>query len=112
MPYVRAGSGDTVTHAHTPGPWTIEEDEDALGTFVHAADVVARIDWSGRTPDETEQANARLIAAAPDLLAALGDCADLLGEVQAEWALSPRTLSPIRRAALVTIRKATGADVE
>lgn len=58
---------------HTPGPWRIENDTDgerfhivggALGS------VVTTIDYL-REPDSEEEANARLIAAAPLLLKAL-----------------------------------------
>ena len=57
---------------HTPGPWTavanptcyeweIRRDEDDPGTYL--ATVIGREDTS-----DTDEANARLIAAAPDLL--------------------------------------------
>ena len=52
---------------HTPGPW-----QDAGGWFVTAPErqlVVAEVYAVGR-PDEEVDANTRLIAAAPDLLAA------------------------------------------
>jgi len=50
---------------HTPGPWAIEPD--ALGEYSIVTDNGGTIaDIYGRNP-----ANARLIAAAPDLLAAL-----------------------------------------
>lgn len=61
---------------HTPGPWTFDDKSgDAGGLVVWAAngDRVARVCWFGdqsETPWATE-ANARLIAAAPDLLRAL-----------------------------------------
>ncbi len=72
--------------AHTPGPWTAVEHEQASGergwwsvlrgawdiSHNQAAKpgVVADCQYSAMTPEENE-ANARLIAAAPDLLAAL-----------------------------------------
>ena len=67
------------TTNHTPGPWTCE---DLFGDAHHAsvcsdnwmglASVVVRFDGK-REDDATGLANARLIAAAPDLLAALED---------------------------------------
>jgi hypothetical protein len=69
---------------HTPGPWYVDDlganircnpDDDDFGTIVATME-------SSRSPDETK-ANARLIASAPDLLAAL----DLLVE-RAEIGLS------------------------
>lgn len=60
---------------HTPGPWTIAEGSNAAvvwGPLKHAADYqICRCDQQGTTDDETHNVNARLIAAAPDLLAAL-----------------------------------------
>lgn len=59
---------------HTPGPWQVIA---STGTEVLAlADgpdsvVVADTEFFGRTPTERQIADAHLIAAAPDLLAAL-----------------------------------------
>ncbi len=71
----------TTTTTHTPGPWLVFDDlpggfdiicPDQTGTVAHVA---------ARRPgeEEIERANAALIAAAPDLLAALKD---LWGYVQ------------------------------
>jgi hypothetical protein len=58
-----------MTAAHTPGPWKCGPDL----TVVHEhSGVIARL-ASTRGKFEWEAANARLIAAAPDLLAALTD---------------------------------------
>lgn len=65
--------------AHTPGPWHIER---GTSVYVRADDahhvgpicsIRSRLDYPGMDPivAETLDANARLIAAAPDLLAAL-----------------------------------------
>ena len=58
---------------HTPGPWLASGDADANIVTVEAKDkgytTVCRLGYS--TP--TREANARLIAAAPDLLEALVD---------------------------------------
>lgn len=69
---------------HTPGPWIAEQEVFAPGGIVgiYVAQYDARVQEPGGricqaygnclvTTDETVRANARLIAAAPDLLAAL-----------------------------------------
>lgn len=62
---------------HTPGPWFafIKGDTIAVGTAKNGREVDAVVHWSGFDScgvDHVEQrANARLIAAAPDMLAAL-----------------------------------------
>ena len=66
---------------HTPGPWTITRDEENYvhisGNWVNFARVVVR--FRGDKQDyKTGLANARLIAAAPDMLAALKDARDAL----------------------------------
>ena len=68
----------------SPGPWAIHGDETRQAFYVHGANVICDMRKpSGfyRSPAETE-ANARLIAAAPDLLATLraiaNDCEDYL----------------------------------
>jgi hypothetical protein len=50
---------------HTPGPWT---DNDALRVLSPDQNYVADCDASIALPDKERAANARLIAAAPDLL--------------------------------------------
>lgn len=58
-----------MTHKHTPGPWVIS------GSSIWNTETHRAIYASGCKPiskrDEEGQANARLIAAAPDLLEAL-----------------------------------------
>lgn len=62
-----------MTEAHTPGPWTLFYDSRyssciaEVGSFVVSAPHEIH-DWQN---DAVEEANARLIAAAPDLLEAL-----------------------------------------
>jgi hypothetical protein len=62
---------------HTPGPWVAEFSE-AVSVLDGERGRVCTINWLkgpygafGRKPDAEGEANARLIAAAPDLLAAL-----------------------------------------
>lgn len=60
--------------AHTPGPWRV------TGPNVRAGDALVAIvtnHWADEpTPDDEKASNARLIAAAPALLAALQAVAD------------------------------------
>ncbi len=61
-------------NAYTPGPWAIDWNVSRLDVFSgDAATLVASIRRSAISAgiDETARANARLIAAAPDMLAAL-----------------------------------------
>ena len=63
-----------MTTTHTPGPWTIEADPDKAGLHpLHDNRYVgSERGWVCALRDQPEQAaDARLIAAAPDLLAAL-----------------------------------------
>ena len=63
---------------HTPGPWQV------VGSYI-VADLtlaVAQVSGPNRADlRETRQANRRLIAAAPDLLAALLRCASYLEDL-------------------------------
>ena len=58
---------------HTPGPWEAVENGGRLATDVFAGDLqIADCDWpQGELDGVTLESNARLIAAAPSLLAAL-----------------------------------------
>ena len=59
---------------HTPGPWSIEWDHQSnTPEFIRAFVDGEMEDVAIVTPD-TPVANARLIAAAPDLLSALKEC--------------------------------------
>lgn len=55
---------------HTPGPWRVVEDRAPSSLEVYAGKTAIAECWR-RADVETEIANARLIAAAPDLLKAL-----------------------------------------
>ena len=67
---------------HTPGPWHVEQPFGEPGTYVavtfpgFSPGLVCRLIDQARTPEGI--ANARLIAAAPDLLAALEETRDFL----------------------------------
>jgi hypothetical protein len=79
---------------HTPGEWKLASDEGAGFVYSLNARGVNRfwfnvspgnLDDKSRTPDEECMANARLCAAAPELLRALKRCLPLIeGEVPME----------------------------
>lgn len=64
--------------SHTPGPWEIGHQakvavygyEDLGGEYSHHRTCVAHCNHTGDVPAGVDEANARLIAAAPELLAA------------------------------------------
>lgn len=63
--------------AHTPGPWSYREDDDfySMGWAIDSADNL------GIVAQAEDEDDARLIAAAPDLLAALEWQRDFLDQV-------------------------------
>lgn len=91
--------------AHTPGLWTVVNDGPMDGGTVPVWRVRDTGGWT--VAGLIEDANhARIIAAAPELLAALKACEDLLAEFAAGGAENPEL--DIARAA---IAKAEGRDV-
>ena len=75
---------------HTPGPWLLgsEQSRDEYALCINRKTLSARIDSIARacpmdSPEEAE-ANARLIATAPDLLAALEAAADHIADLHSE----------------------------
>ena len=78
----------TETVSHTPGPWTVHDDFLQLIAIHCGFDIDAKqavqvclMDYSTANIDpKANEANARLIAAAPDLLAALKKYADFVRE--------------------------------
>jgi hypothetical protein len=69
---------------HTPGPWTVGRPDYAADGVAYVA---ARNEWSTVPREiaviyraEAQQENARLIAAAPDLLAALDTACEFLAD--------------------------------
>ena len=72
------------TAAHTPGPWYAEQDGNSDNWSVASEDwggIVTRICYPDPKVDTSAEADARLIAAAPDLLAALSDCLESLSRM-------------------------------
>lgn len=62
--------------SHTPGPWTLDRYRDNRDFVIVDAErnVITESDCAGTHAEE----NARLIAAAPELLAALMECAEFV----------------------------------
>lgn len=83
---------------HTPGPWHVGVRQPNSDKFVYGADgeEVANCDRLTNFPD-VNLANARLVAAAPDLLEALEACESLLsakaGKDPRVWRSVPMTLA-------------------
>ena len=110
--------------AHTPAPWTIDRDTiqgapELNGEQPHAAEatcvavVLSRERGSYRHyPKERAAANARLIAAAPDLLAALERLANIAdeGAVMRHETGKPAWsfIDEVKQSARAAIAKATG----
>ena len=99
--------------AHTPGPWTDDTLTNQNPTFSNGAMRIvtgdgARIAFLPMWQDDEHQearANARLIAAAPELLSALNAMLTHMGMDEDEW--NRPTFNQARRA----VAKATGVGV-
>lgn len=89
-----------MTTQHTPGPWNVGQDSTAIEA---SGAIIARtFHWANQyTPIHESYANAKLIAAAPDLLAALEECLQRLDSHDDQSV--PECL-----VALAAIKKATG----
>ena len=75
---------------HTPGPWMLLEDRLRSGDYLigaSPADAFARVP----SANENSRANARLIAAAPDLLAALRILNHMGGDERGGYCICPRS---------------------
>ena len=75
---------------HTPGPWIAEKDETAEVWDIRCEDgtVAMTDDWD----KETNEANARLIASAPELLAALKNEHDKARDTKTDEAIEQHSL--------------------
>lgn len=105
-------------NAHTPGPWVLDYDKGSTQDILsrkHGG--ICTVRRAGRHDNETFAANARLIAAAPELLAALKDALRSLDSLSSEvfdhktplsGLIDPRNASTIR-AGYSTIAKVTSA---
>ena len=79
-----------MTQKHTPGPWHLGQDRNYEAALVaENGETVARAAWTGGSGCELEidkAADARLIAAAPELLEALEAARDTLKAHQMDYA--------------------------
>ena len=83
-------------NTHTQGPWKIGVRQPTSDKFIYGPQGEEIADCDRKTNfSEENLANARLIAAAPDLLAALKGCADALNEAGKSFALNnPEAVRP------------------
>ena len=109
---------------HTPGPWALGQNPAAIESGSFSNMLVVRPEgefphglWvadCGNHYDPEHLANARLIAAAPDMLEALGQAQGLLnplsGFVKQGNAIQRRHLDKVRDEIRAAIAKATGED--
>lgn len=98
--------------AYTPGPWRVEDSFGAIGHVTDAngecvAQAQSRVPLRHTKPDSERLANAKLIAAAPELLEALVRCASLLS-ISLNHNSESHYSSPVRQNALAVIAKALG----
>ena len=99
---------------YTPGPWRLEVEADALHVYSPREEILHFSDagWDEFTR-ATYEANARLIAAAPDLLAALEAVlrtTDINALAGSGWTQSPAAPPNILKIAYAAIAKATGKE--
>lgn len=76
------------TTQHTPGPWHNIPDQPTIWDASQDTMIakVTELPWiDGKSQWQTENANARLIAAAPELLAALEDAEFILRKLATNW---------------------------
>ena len=103
--------------AHTPGPWVIDSDGDgkanAIVTSTHLAsldDDICEVYGGNMDGADIRQANARLIAAAPDLLQKLKALVNMLSDDKDDYPDSSyfRMIQDAEKEALALIAKAEG----
>jgi len=110
-----------MTTQHTPGTWKVETCDYALATpprkelkisnsQCYLATLACDFDMPNNpytVPLEQAQANARLIAAAPELLAALEDCAGVLESIDKQLRGKSYAITEVLRKSRAAISKAT-----
>jgi len=99
---------------HTPGPWYTRHGQISSETSTHGCTIADCNATANGISDKEVEANARLIAAAPDLLAALEECitsegAACFGDIENHPELMQRRLYAIADIAREAIKKAQGA---
>jgi hypothetical protein len=87
---------------HTPAPWRSDNDDSAI--CAGPSMTLARVYWGEERTEEEDRANAHLIAAAPDLLAALKEF-----RLKEEYVVGAQGQHLILRVPLDAIQKAAAA---
>lgn len=102
--------------AHTPGPWSTHAQGDAnhYAILLENGKWLAALQFNGEQTEAQQLANAKLIAAVPELLQAL---ADLVANQRAGWIAAGFTTEqieamPYLKAPRAALAKATGAATE
>lgn len=85
---------------HTPGPWTVDEPHQIWSEKAREYVAITQVEDFETLPRDQVEANARLIAAAPELLDALEEC------LSCEFAVTDKQAIAKAR---VAIAKATGS---
>ena len=73
---------------HTPGPWYVSGTNPPIVYARDGLDIICQCATMSEETRAHEMATAHLIAAAPDLLAALAGCADALSEAGKDFAVN------------------------
>lgn len=94
--------------AHTPGPWNAVNNDagTALEIWDDDGQMIANV--QPQDPPAVEHANAALIAAAPDLLAALREFTDVWDSGRSFASIDVDDIEAMRRRARAAIAKAEG----
>lgn len=90
-----------MANKHTPGPWTTEIDNKELygGNLVFDANHNMICDCNIMISESQDKANAKLIAAAPELFEALQACLLLITEAGiSNWTDMPKVVNAIKKA--------------
>ena len=82
---------------HTPGPWFIQKTKRYLVVRAKARINIAQVWKSTRSP-EGQEADARLVMYAPELLAALHQIKDLAGRPEDVYRISRATIDKVEGA--------------
>jgi hypothetical protein len=105
--------GGSVAGGHTPGPWVVTSDGHYVSPAADLTKIVALV-FRPDTDSETERLdNARLIAAAPELLEALREARDALHQHYVDWDGEPEDAVPLQLARAkceTAIAKATAGE--
>lgn len=107
----------TVTTKHTPGPWKWDESWGAIMTDHNNPSRLISPVWTGCNPrgmgpeaEAEDAANARLIAASPDLLEALKALLQEVATIDHAYALRMTENNPACKQARAALAKATGQN--